>query len=826
MIQYQYFHTAKGYIFKLSLKKDEENYGFYKDIFEGIRVKAGVNAFLYAPLEQNRFVFLQSSNSSTGFYAKGLSGAYESADMQAPARYIDKLEKEASNDALSAESTLISGAFPPLGRMQDDFSLAQILKPVFHKLFDIIIRGDKSKPVIIIAGSHEEAVNYIKVLSLLLPPQFMKKTGFCIGTSNIFESFLPFINDAGKTETASVRIWLPEIKNFDFNAYAAQYYVFDTKTDRDNYTQELSVAAKTVHELDISHQTRASGFARAIAPAFNAFGQVDCSMLDKLCALYSFEMKRDVPSAKEILKMGSSGSEQQKHAVLSAVEILLAPDNRSLITAAERKMIADECQKHPDIAQLCEEPLLDCFALSFNSLSETERRLLINMTAKDKTGDRLEKVCGFITDDFQSRSRAFGFVCEVLAAACKNSRFAVQENAGIIAKAANIFGIENCYRIIPREQISGGEAVFDEILKISGAETKSLSAAILMMSAYADGAAQECCKIRINGLKRFFEKSGLKKADQFDFLLGLRNKMLEISDEIPLLSLDTQFDFLFNNKSGELWINSLIDGLSMEEILEVDDLVKSRRMNRSPYESMTDALTSKLLKLEFVKENVKNDNPVNKKYIDFFRLLPQETINAHADIKDYLDNLGFQAQISERFSAFRYNFAYGCFKTLSETDKMHVLKNSSSDSFMSVSDPDEKTRIVEGTIQVFGTVKRGRMKRRRSIKPFAIWAFVFSIIAALLLALPPVVESIAVSGYDVSLISSRVAGFVKPAFFAVVAYVYLLNTVSYFLLKTGNKLFRANMITLLCGLLPIAAFAAVNLLLYFTGFNINLPFLQ
>ena len=249
MIQYQYFHTGKEYIPKLSLDSSDERYRDNEKFFEIIRTSIRGEVFTYALLHNEFFMLQATAKRESGLFVKGLRGEM-SLIAHFPARYVDHFEKSVSDNDKKA-TILPDGKLPALDRLSESFAIAERLHHIFAKLFDAIVYDNSGKQIIIVTESHEKALNYLKVISMLLPIPFIRKIGFSIGGTNIPDEPLSIVNNKGEVEELAIRLWLPEFNSFNFDSYTDRYYVFDTVSNRDNYNKELSNAAKVINEMHL-----------------------------------------------------------------------------------------------------------------------------------------------------------------------------------------------------------------------------------------------------------------------------------------------------------------------------------------------------------------------------------------------------------------------------------------------------------------------------------------------------------------------------------------------------------------------------------------------
>lgn len=675
MIQYKYFHTdASGFVSRMSVASDDISHRYYSDIFEKVRKGVEINSsgsdtkttFTYATVE-NAAVFMQASKSGvSSLYAEGLLC---DSVPQCPARYIDKFNK-AKSPADEEMSVLPAGRLPETGNSVDTFGLASRLCHIFPKLIDALIYGEKDKQIIILTNDRESAVNYVKVLSLFLPLSYMQKVGFSIGTNSIPYEPWTVAKETGELANVCVKIWLPEMENFDFDSYSSFYYIFDTRSGRDNYTRPLSLVAKCLEEIHLNDSITATEFSRIIESAFAGNGAVDIQLLEKLAVLYHFDLRRDGATAKSILNMGPGNDSFQERAFVNAVRILLAPENIATLSLDEKNRILREYQSNPNVAGDIEEDLFRYLVESYRTLQEGERSVLENILAADTSGARMARLLDSVPyADFDASVDAFGLSCRTLGA-CIAQGGSAHSFQRILTGIIDFFDIDQCRRAIPNEQLLAGERFFDIAWNFSDMNLKVYAAAVLMASAYFSDVDEECCSIRVRGLKRVLSASHLTSLQTLEVILGIRQRVLEFSDEIS--KIDYRMDFLLNTEVGREWVQDLIGAASIQDLLSAYRLIYSRTHGRILYEGMINILRARLLDLGYVRYNLIQGTPVYSSYVEFFRSLPQEIQAASVEINRYLNELNHGDTVRRKLSQSRRDFLMYCYQTLSPKDKAKV----------------------------------------------------------------------------------------------------------------------------------------------------------
>ena len=94
MVQYQYFHTNRGYVYRLSIGRDSRDYLYLETLFQKIRSMTEGNTFTYAALSSGGSLFMQSTSDEKAIFAKGLVCEDLS---ELPSKFIDQFETEAEN---------------------------------------------------------------------------------------------------------------------------------------------------------------------------------------------------------------------------------------------------------------------------------------------------------------------------------------------------------------------------------------------------------------------------------------------------------------------------------------------------------------------------------------------------------------------------------------------------------------------------------------------------------------------------------------------------------------------------------------------------------
>ncbi len=808
MIHYQYIHTSDGYEKKLNIPQEHTDYEYGMNMFETLRTSIEGHSFTYAILEGKNYLILKSGSQNNQAYLEGVFEELHTLNFP-PVRFVDGFRVATTN--MQSQASVV-----PTSNLTPSLSLATNLHHYFGKMIDALLYGDPQKQIIIVADS-DEAIKYFKVISMILPISYIKNIGFSYGCTSIPNSQYD-IQHGATVVPMNIRIVIPAIKEFNFEYYSNTSYVFDMRGQgKDNYDNSLHSIGKLFQELDFGKTTICDNYIQKIKRAFNDDGSVNYELLERIAALAIFEIKNDLPTARDILKTYPD----EEDIVLKSLNVMLKEENKASLTSDDRGLIVNSYINNSTIASSIEEKYCTFLTSSYRSLSMDEKNALYAIIAAKEDASRLEKFLESIhLKDYQAINDAFNVTVEVLKTFINNNDSDIRTLKNFLFVAVESFDIKRFIGKVPVEQVTQGELFFECVLRENDSKLRTLFSAILMASVYKTNAYAGNLEIRIRGFKKLTEHL-CSSIDKISFLVSVKLKLEEIADQILELNLEPR-DFVFNHNYGEKWIQGVIDDASIMELLKIYEIVHLQTQDR--YESLQNCIVNKLLDLSYVRTNVISGQKVYELYQQFYnQILPRNVREQHLDIADYLDGLKYEQDINDAFAKYRYDFAYECYKTLSNNNQKKIAINVGVDvSTYSAMPKEKRVNVVEHTIDEFGTqdqTPKGKGKKR---KPFALWAFGFGVLSGILLILPAIIQALVLNQNDIT----QIVGSLNPIYAITPLYVFLLHICSYGCLKSRDTLKRANIITILCGILPVLVFVIAQIVFYYIGIKIDLTFLK
>jgi len=400
----------------------------------------------------------------------------------------------------------------------------------------------------------------------------------------------------------------------------------------------------------------------------------------------------------------------------------------------------------------------------------------------------------------------------------------------IVTNLLNMVDVRNIYTIIPVPQRANGEDFFSKVVfETKNEEVRKIATAILMISAYSvcqnKGIEKNLADIRNIGLKKLLDlmkKQGKTDREILEFVVQVRSRMVEISYCIEDMQINTNLFFYGQKGIGESEIKRYIGRLPMSECISFYMDVKQYELSDGcEYTGICEELCKILLDEKTVMREVKNSRNISQAYTYFFNTLNDQKKKENANIKKYIDSLDKESQISEEFLNYRCDFVSDCYKTLSPKDKRSVYDGEIS-SFRDIPTEEKKIAAVDETIYVFGTIRAVSRRKSKSSDGIGIWAFLMAALSAVVLLIPSFIQTLTLGLESFDGYIECVVDFIRPEFAFIPLGVYLLDVISYFVIKLVNAVKKtninetknANLITLICGILPLLVFVLSFVLFY------------
>lgn len=813
MLQYQYYHTGREYTSRLSLSRDDESYYDNDRLFNTIREKVGGDAFVYGVLG-NDFIMTQAT-SGNGFFVKGLRGSLQQLN-DSPIKYAFGLETSVSDSDRLAEM-LPDGVLPRLGKLQDILKDASKAARILPKLFDAVVYGEKQ--VVIRASDRESAVNIVKAFFKLFPSSYARKIGFCIGASEVPSEEISIVDSKMKYNRLSVKIWASDFPDFVFENLVREFVVFDTVTGQDNYTAESSSASKLLGALNLTIESDYRRFSNTVASAFDDSGAVDITRLNKCAAIGLFAAQRNTQAACAVLSLEDDGSGEQLAAYIDATRFLLEEAPADIAEQARNKFLELYQRNEAFSSELGD--LLFNYYLSANKLLDAERDLFHKMLLDDESGVKLQ---GYLErsnrGEYAPILTAFNDAADILVENMKRNGVSAVANQQLISTIARFFDISLLYGFIPAEKTRSGEDFFDKIAKTEGRAQQVVLCATLVASACFRECPPNIAVVRFRGLMNLCDKLFESGLDKLRMVIEVRRKLMEIADSIGGLDFDNSpdfgSDFMFGNKISKNWIEDIIEGLSISELISVEyELDKDVVHN---YSRMRSALRKVLLKCSFVSEFIKTNESDRKKYEEYFTELPVDIRESHPEITELLQELLGESQADKKLKVFRYNHALGYYQTTSENVKRHIA-HAPSNSAPIDSDANSETQGTLNEQLAFVEEVAAKQKSVRkndgtkSGSSVFILSFVNALISFVILLIPTIVIPLGIGTFEWQYIIDRFLTFFMPEFLFIPTVVFLFNVVAYTAL--GHDGARSAKLTWLCVISPVIVFVAAYLIAYF-----------
>lgn len=821
MIQYQYFNNNRGGEDRLSVSMEAPEYAYLEGLFRKLRSLAQGTGFTYATLSSGKSVFMQTTGDGVGF-AKGL---LVDRMNEFPCKFIGKFEKEMDN-LDSVGHKLPDGELPAISRRSPEFPSDRAIHRAVPRIIDALLCADPARKLLIVTAGQSESEKIMQAISAILPKKLMTGIGFSIGTQSVDPADISIKNPNGKSDTASIRIWLPELSDFKIGNYSSNFYVFDVNNEVDNYGDNAGTLAKVLEEMNLCDVDDVRDFIGFIGDAFTDNGGVNKEMLEGLCTDYLLQMKKDPAVAKEILKGRDPSNPKDKLSIISAISVITDPANERNITADDLDLILSICRENKEIRRSSSASVMEFIANSrsfYTGLSADSKAVCTAMIADDDQGEILNSLynnwwmtCRSASERDEVSVELFGMTCDTIKNIFKSTgRPQAMTIKHITNKAVHFFNVDLNRAISAK----CAQEVFSTALEYKDKSVRDFAVCILMASGYLPGVDKKYVRTLIEKLRNALHSSSAK--EQIGLIFNFRKTLVQIAEEDRELGLEGYDNFPFSCDLGNEWCDSLI-GVKKDIRNPISDSIMDLLRLRSEavasrYSGMI-AVTEKLLfNSTYVSEKLvpevvddyerfidsRSDHP---KYNELSSLVSEIKVQSSTDVmnKDIIfDNM------IEKFSF------------LSEDDQKKILSkvDARTDDFKSFSN-EEKRRFTQELSEYPRLERVGRIATSIVIDYNFLLTAAFPIISAILLIIPALFM-VMFSSIDVSL-AERLNGYMNSLLMVAIPIgeLVLLSLMYHFTKNAGKKLSRTVKIGVLYNI-PIAIYDIIILILFYTGYSIN-----
>ncbi len=824
MIQYQYFNNNRGGEDRLSVSMEAPEYAYLEGLFRRMRSITEGTGFTYATLSSGKSVFMQTTGDSSVDFAKGL---LVDRMNEFPCKFIGKFEKEM--DSLdSIGHKLPDGELPAISRRAPEFPSDRAIHRMVPRIIDALVCADQSRKLLIVTGGQSESEKIMSAISSVLPKRMMMGIGFSIGSKSVDSSDISIKNPNGKADTASIRIWLPELADFKIGNYSSEYYVFDVKNEVDNYGDRAGVLAKVLEEMDLCDVNDVRDFIGFIEGAFTDNGGVNKEELESLCTEFLLQMKKDPEIAKELLKSRDPSSPKDKLSLISAIAVITDPANAKKVSADDLDTILGICKANAEIRKSASAAVMEFISNSrsfYEGLSAEGKSVCASMIADDEQGEILNSLynnwwmtCRNTGERNEVATALFALTCDTVKNIFKTTgRAHAMTVKHIVNKAVHFFNVDLNRAISDKST----DDIFDIAINYKDKSVREFSICILMATAYIPGVDQKYVRSMIEKLREGLRTLSAK--EQINTIFDLRKTLMQVAEEDRTLGLEGHDNFPFSCDKGSEWCNSLIGitgGVknpikeSISDLMMIhSDAVGSR------YEGMIAATERLLLDEEYADVKLKGKKGDIKEYRRFLDSVSDTSKNDALNLM--LSRLEYQGETDVMNKDIIFDNMVEKFRFMSKDDQNKILSRIgvSNDDFKSFS-AEQKRNFVQELSQYPRLERAGKIATSIVIDSSFLLTAVFPIISMALLIIPALFM-VMFGTADVTL-AERLNGYLNSLFMVAipVGELVLLALMYHFTKNAGKKLSRTVKIGVLYNI-PIVIYDIIILILFYTGYSIN-----
>jgi len=801
MISYRYCHE-NGFDPEC---KDER----VKSICEGLRTDFNGSEFrLYAVVNDNDGVFLDFRKVVGNHdFVQGLYvGVEDEKFTEAPSYYNNLTYTNATNFAEASFPTKKASIMPAK-------------TDILGKLVDAIAFGEKDKTIAVIVKDEKVADSYLWHISEALPKEYMKRVGYCISNKYVK------LNGEAKVKISFIT------GEMDESRYCSTWneaYVFDTVKGRDNYEKELEDVSRAIEKLYNKNSLTKDVNKKLLSAIFNKSGYDEESgrifATKTLC-----DSINSIDVSFKFLDLYVESPDNLKSSLVDEVNKALdyiTKNSYELNKEQVKKLLAFE-QSCPNFKDKVESAYFSYAQENMGKIGDGEGRC-IEYILKDESGNTFNSFVDAVSifEDFEKYHQAFKIIANVVVVA--NKEWDSDARCNALAKAIKFCDINIMHTEVARDsrQNGNGEDVFNYASIFENEDDANLIYAILMISAYrkdVDGAKKA---LRLKGLMNSITKQQGKAKDIIKRIISIRETMAkaETGDDKSLDVSHNLGSFMLDDSSSlshaEDWINGTINELSIVDLVEID----SKLGEEPPYIGMIEKVTKRLENEKFFKSQmttVNDENIVNQIEAIYGKRWAVES-NRTDELKkivSFLDNRRQERLSNEEFKKFRVDFVSDWVKTFSQDDKKTYLDGKDfATAVKEEKSPKDTTRIVEYIDNGYSRIERITQKKKK-VKLVPLRTLLFAVIAAVIMVIPPVVQSLILKGASLEPMLEALKSYFEMIYIVVPVGVALIHLLVYNVASKEN-LKRANRAAVVCGILPVTFFAISFLAFWFLNVDI------
>lgn len=823
MISYKYFHTPSRYE-QLTNPNNSDVAKVAETVRKAVTEK---DYFLYATVgEKSRLMMSSEIDPQGNQLVNGLYCTLEEMNGAPPLLSREQL----AESKIAGMVTRGRYTAPPI-TLSDRAPDACVMA----KLIDALLISESKNGIVVGVSDVKEAEAYLKMLYFVLPTEITANTGFFVSGSAPVSKTLEHISGDGEKTEISIRISLltNRLSSSQYSNLSVFNTVFDAVSHKDNYTAAPSALGEYVSHLDLRDFNAASRL-RAVIQRVYSDGNVNLALLKVILASddFAFSMSSGGVHASVAAQKLISAYIESAHEIrmgcydltVDAVKFLLSAEYMTDEQTAlvNRIRIADESIKEVTAEEYVSNRISN---LAVIGLEEIESLKAYMNGRREVFAEFLDTAVTLLPSDTARVDAVFKTAVKTLFDK-RNAKWLTDEAYyGYLEKLVRLSNINNRYSVVPLPEQHSGENIFDAVSQVADEDGKVSVLAILMLSAYMNGANKGGRRIRIKGLKRAVHKDGIKAGDEMNLVISVYERVEEMSYQISSLpdsdaELDDKYsDFIFDDGAGlgDDWIgDELINNMGIEALVTAVERISNMS---SPYEALRAKVNQRLCKASFAKDAIykqlENRELLGRLKEIYDNICLESPIGDSGELKAFVDSLRNERGVSTKFEKFRTDYTKSLYATFSDKAKKAVAKRCPETSLDSTN-PRLKIKMVESVIDVFGIDRKEKMLSKRS--HIFLWSFLLSLLSLILIAVPPFVQALVTGPFSFTAFLDRVISFVELWYLALPLAVIALNTV-FFLIKRDTG--KANKVTACCILLPMLCFVIAFLLFYFIRLDVS-----